>query len=224
MPRYLILDTETSGLPLPYVKGQPPPSATAEGQPRLASFTAIATTEDLEVDEDASIAGLVRADGWKMSPGATKVNGITDEMLAEGGLPVAEVLKIYAEFIDAGWIVVAHNVQFDAKVMRGELRRAGMDDRFMKTFTLCTQKASQAVIKEAPTHKMLAAGYKTFKQPKLQEAYEYFYGELFAEAHTAAADARACLAVLRKLKALNALPEPSILFAKSRDNTKELSQ
>lgn len=224
MPRYLILDTETSGLPLPYVKGQPPPSATAEGQPRLASFTALATTEDLEVDEDASITGLVRADGWKMSPGATKVNGITDEMLAAEGLPVVEVLRIYAEFIDQGWIVVAHNAQFDAKVMRGELRRAGMDDRFMATRVICTQKAAQAVIKEAPTNKMMAAGYKTYKAPKLTEAYEYFYGEPFADAHTAAADARACLAVFRKLMAMKACPEPSILFAKSRDNTKEATQ
>lgn len=213
--RYIVLDTETSGLPLPFKKGAPPPPADAPGQPRLASFTILATTPDLQIDEDASISTLIRPDGWTMSEGASKVNGLTDAMLHEKGLPVGEILKIYAEFIDDGWIVVAHNAQFDTKILRGELRRAGMDDRFKQTLNICTQKASQAVIKEAPTDKMMAAGYKTFKQPKLTEAYEYFYGEPFAGAHTADADARACLAVFRKLMERGSIPDPSILFAKS---------
>lgn len=218
MPRYIVLDTETTGLPLPFKKGAPPPPADAPGQPRMASIAILALTPELEVDEEASISTLITPDGWTMSEGASKVNGLTDEMLREKGLPVAEVLKIYAEFIDAGWIVVAHNAQFDTKVCRGELRRAGMDDRFKQTLNICTQKAAQAVIKEAPTDKMMAAGYKTFKQPKLTEAYEYFYGEPFEGAHTADADARACLAVFRKLMALGACPQPSILFANQKEN------
>lgn len=219
MPRFLVLDTETSGLSLPYKKGEPPPAADAPGQPRLASLTVLATTPDLQIDEEASISALIRPDGWKMSPGATAVNGITDQMLEERGLPVAEVLRIYAQFIDDGWIVVAHNAQFDTKVLRGELRRAGMDDRFKQTLNICTMKAAAAVMKEAPSHKMLAAGIRTFKPPKLTEAYEYFFGRSFDGAHTADADARACLDVFRELMNRGACPVPSILYAKQKEAT-----
>lgn len=218
MARYLVLDTETSGLPLPAQKGRPPPPADAPGQPRLASLTALALTDDLLVDEDASILRmLVRPDGWSMSRGASQVNGLTDDILAERGLPLSRVIAIYGAMIDAGWTIVAHNAPFDAKILRGELRRSGMDDRFNKTFAICTMQASAEIIREAPTHKMLASGYKTWKMPNLQTAYEYFYGEPFSGTHTAEGDAHACLGIFRRLKELNRCPEPRLLYAKNRN-------
>jgi DNA polymerase III subunit epsilon len=245
MPRYLIIDTETSGLPLRAAKGQPPIPADAPGQPRLASFTAIATTPDLEaakvalddarkqlpfplatglIDEDMSISTLIRPEvfdtgpEWRMSEGATKVNGITDEMLQADGIPVRDVLAIYSDYIQAGWIVVAHNAQFDTKVMRGELRRAGMPDLFEQTLNICTMRACTDIVREAPTDAMMATGRRTFKPPKLMECYRHFYGCDFAGAHTSYGDSVACLMVLRKLIELGKCPEPSILRAASRED------
>jgi DNA polymerase-3 subunit epsilon len=215
MPRYVVIDTETSGLPLYAKKGEPPPPADAPGQPRLVSFTAIVTTPELEIDEDQSISTLIRPEGWEMSEGAIAVNGITTQMALDGGINVRDVLSIYSEYITNGWIVVAHNAQFDTKVMRGELRRAGMPDLFEQTLNICTMRATIDICKIAPTGKQMATGRRGFKQPKLMEAYHHFYGEEFAEAHTSMADARACLAIFRKLVEMNAAPEPSILYAKS---------
>lgn len=216
MHRYLVLDTETSGLPLYAKKGEPPPAADAPGQPRLASFTALVITPGTwDVDEEASISTLIKPDGWTMSEGASAVNGLTDERLMAEGVDVRDVLAIYSEFISDGRIVVAHNAQFDTKVMRGELRRAGMPDLFEQTPNICTMRATIDICKIPPTGKMMATGRKAFKQPKLMEAYQHFHGEEFADAHTSMADARACLAIFRKLVEMGAAPEPSILYAKS---------
>jgi len=221
MNRYVFVDVETSGLPLYAKKGEPPPPADAPGQPRLASFTALCTTDDLEVDEENSINVMIRPpliDGvpeWLMSEGATKVNGITDIMLQEEGIPVRDVLAIYSEYIANGWIVVAHNAQFDTKILRGELRRAGMPDLFDATLNICTMRACIEICKIPPTGKQMATGRRGFKQPKLMEAYQHFYGEEFPDAHTSMADARACLAIFRKLVETGMAPEPSILYSKS---------
>lgn len=70
--------------------------------------------------------GAVRYEGWKetgqfvelvyperrMDPGATAVNGITDQMLA-GKRPFRELMPELTEFI-RGALVVAHNAAFDA--------------------------------------------------------------------------------------------------------------
>lgn len=218
MPRYLFVDTETTGLPLYARKGEPPPAADAPGQPRMCSFTALPTDDALEVIESDVLSTLIRSDGWEVSPGASAVNGITTEMCMTEGVPVIDVLRVYSQYIEDGWIVVAHNAQFDTKLLRGELRRAGMPDLFEKTRNICTMKACTDICQIAPTGKMMATGRKAFKQPKLMEAYQHFHGEEFAGAHTSDADARACLAIFRKLVEIGAAPEPSILYAKSRED------
>lgn len=218
MPRYLILDTETNGLP-PYPrKGEPPIPADDPRQPRLASFTAIATTPNLEVDEEASFSTLIKPDSWTMTEGATKVNGLTDLMLMAEGISVRDVLAVYSEFVTAGWIVVCHNCIFDLKIMRGELRRAGMPDLFEETKNVCTMADFKDVFKIAPPGKQMATGRYEFKQPKLIEAYRHFYGEDFTGQHTADADARATLMVLKGLIGLGLPITPKVRYSKHHDN------
>jgi len=215
MPRYVVIDTETSGLPMYAKKGEPPPPADHPGQPRLVSFTALVTTPDLEVDEDQSITALIRPEGWEMTAGATAVNGITTQMALDKGINVRDVLSIYSEYITNGWIVVCHNCIFDLKIMRGELRRHQMPDLFEATKNVCTQADFIEVFKLPPTGKQMASGRYAFKQPKLIEAYRHFFGCDFEDAHSSMADARATLAVFRKLVESGIPIEPKIRYAKS---------
>lgn len=201
--RYMVIDTETTGLPLRAEKGQPPIPADAPGQPRLASFAMIVTTPDLHVDEDQTFCTLITPDGWAMSAGASAVNGLTDEMLEAQGLPVRDVLRIYSGMVRDGWIVVAHHAQFDTKIMRGELRRAGMDDLFEETLNICTLKACREL---------------DLKPANLGACYRHFTGKEIDKAHTAFADAYACLDVFRALHKMGAVPEPSILRSTMRQD------
>ena len=210
MTKYLVIDTETSGLPrfdLP---------AEAPEQPHIASIAMIyATGEgDAVLTVERETYALIKPTGWELEPGAAAVNGLTMEMLETDGRPIVELMAEYAEAIDDDRVIVAFNAQFDCKMCRGALRRLGMDDRFERTRNLCTMRGASAVMKLAPPEKMMAAGYKTNKMPKLAEAYEYFIGEPLTGAHHALSDAHACLAVFAEMMRRGCAPAPDVHRAK----------
>jgi DNA polymerase III subunit epsilon len=198
MTKYMVLDTETSGLfnfKLP---------ADDPSQPRLAT-AAIILLDDLEA-EAREFGFMVKPDGWEMSEGATAVNGLTTEMLLAGGRPVAEVLDFYEGCVRDGYHMAAFNAQFDGKMMRGEFRRAGRDDLFTITPNVCLMRAMTDVC-QLPA----ANGRGGFKFPKLVEACSHIKREQ-DQAHSAMGDARDALAVLLWLAGQNLLPEATIHF------------
>jgi DNA polymerase III subunit epsilon len=197
--KYAIIDTETSGL---FDFSKP---ADADGQPRLASLSMILLNEQ---DEEHTVDFYVKPDGWTLGEEAAAVNGLTMEMLETHGVPVADVLDAYVKTIDDGYVIVAFNSQFDTKVMRGELRRAEIDDRFERTPTICCMRASTDIVR------VPRKSGKGFKFPNLGEACEYF-GIVLEGAHTASGDARGCLEIFRKLRELGKLPAPNVFYAKT---------
>lgn len=222
MPRYLVFDTETTGLHLYAKRGEPPIPADAPGQPRMCSFTGIPLNDKLEPIDADILSALIKpavVDGkaeWEVSEGASAVNNITTEMCIRAGIPVEDVLRVWTQYITDGWVPIAWNAQFDTKIIRGELRRAGMPDLFEQTLNICAMKASTEICKIPPTGKMMASNRYAFKQPKLQEAYQHFFGEPFADAHSSLADSHATVRIVQELAKLGKLPEPSILYSKSR--------
>jgi DNA polymerase III epsilon subunit-like protein len=195
--KYAIFDTETSGL---FDFRQP---ADAPGQPRLAQLAVILIDDNLI--EESRFNFYVRPDGWKMEPDATAVNSLTDEFLAANGRPIAEVLEHYVRIIDAGYVMAAYNAQYDMKVMRGELRRAGIDNRFERSPNTCLMRASMSLgIKKADGK----GGW-----PKLADACAHF-GISNEDAHSAGSDAGATLVLFRVLHTIGALQEPAVHYAK----------
>jgi hypothetical protein len=97
-------------------------------------------------------------------------------------------------------------------MMRAELRRAGMDDMFMKTRNICVMRAMTDVC-QIP----YANGRAGFKFPKLAEALAHI-GEMPVTegAHTAMVDALGALAIARWLRTNQMLPEPGVHLAKKR--------
>jgi DNA polymerase-3 subunit epsilon len=202
-PGYIVTDTEGTGL---FRYDQP---ADADGQPRMASITMIFVNEAMEIEKEYH--AFIRPDGWKMTEGATKVNGLTDEFLNENGVPIAEALNEYQSAIDNGRIFAAHNSQHDAKQIRAEIRRAGMDDRFESAPQICTMRAMTDVCKIPPRGNR--GGYKW---PALSEAL-LFIGETELGDHSAKNDAIGALKLLRYLKRNGLLPEAKVYYSKSRE-------
>lgn len=192
---YCIFDTETSGL-FDYSK-----PADAAGQPRLASIAMLAADADLNLL--AATFVLVRPDGWEMSAEAEAVNGLSQQLLNENGVPVKEVLWRYAAEIERGAIMVGHNVQYDTKIMRGELRRAGMPDFYERTQTICTMRSLTDVLR------IPKPSGRGFKWPRLEEALMQVLGRSHSGAHGALHDAIATLDLLRALKARGLMPSPA---------------
>lgn len=206
MTKYLIIDCETSGL---FDFSKP---ADAPGQPRLCGFTMIPVSTDDGLEVTDGYTALIKPDGWTIAPEITAINGLTTEKCEAEGVPVTEVLQAYTSMVlgqDGGHAVVAYNAQFDTKVMRGELRLAGMDDLFLLTPNICAMRACGALGIEK-------AGAKRGGFPKLSDAYRHFYGTEPAEQHTSLADATSCLMIFRKLLEIGAVPEPAVHYAKRR--------
>ncbi len=201
MPQYMILDVETTGL-FDFKK-----PADAEDQPRLCSVAAICVGEDIGEPLEQSFSTLIKPDGWTIAPEITAINGLTTDRCEAEGRPIRDVLEQYAALIESGHIAVAFNAQFDLKQMRGEMRRAGMDDLFERTPNICTMRACRPLGIEK-------AGAKKGGFPKLADAFRHFYGKEPPAQHDALADATTCLMIFRKLMASGACPEPAVHYAK----------
>lgn len=199
---YLVFDTETSGLP----DFKAP--AEAEHQPRLASIHMIMCDAGFNIVWEAGF--FIKREGWSMSPEATAKNGISDALLDAKGIPVIDVLNLYSSCVLFGLVVVAHHAQHDCKIMRGELRRAGMDDLFEKTRNICTMRAM------AEQCRLPKKGGRGYKWPKLAEAYAHATGLSLTEPHKAINDARAARGIALFLHGVGALPEATVHYAMTR--------
>lgn len=210
MPRYLILDCETSGLHVYTKKGEPPIPADDPRQPRLAAVTMIQVDGNLAI-EGEGMTMLIRPTGWEISPEASAVNGLTTEQCDLEGVDVEAVLNAYTIAVrDEERIVVAYNAQFDTKMMRGELRRAGMDDLFLITPNICTMRSAMKLgVKKAD-------GKGGF--PKLSDTYRHLFGEEFEGKHTSLGDAMACLRIFQHLMETGMAIEPAVHFSSTRQD------
>jgi DNA polymerase-3 subunit epsilon len=72
--------------------------------------------------EKGSLSVLVNP-GMPISPGASRVNGITDEMVASCR-PVDELIPELCAFMDSA-VLVAHNAPFDISFLKEAMKRAG---------------------------------------------------------------------------------------------------
>ena len=181
MTQHLVIDCETTGL-FDYTK-----PADAEGQPRLCQIGMIWLDHDLSITTEAEYT--IRPDGWTIAPEATEINGLTQELLEEIGGPIRIPLLHYGDAIDTKTVIVGFNVSYDVKLLRGELRRAGMEDRYMQTRTLDIMNGCR---------KLVDARGKTGKSkaPTLEEACTFFDVDREPVPHRALGGARATFEIL----------------------------
>lgn len=215
--KYMTFDTETTGLPPRAPRGAPPIPADDPRQPRMASFAAVFQDERGAVLARQKF--LVRPEGWTMAyfddiaraegkiP-ASAINGLTDEKLNAEGVPVALPLAVYSEAILAGLTPIAFNKLFDLKIMRGELRRAGMPDLFEQTKAVCAMAALDPYAAEGLC--MSRPGFV-----KLSVACEYF-GITNADAHDAMGDADATAEIVAILIRDGRLPDGAVVYSANR--------
>jgi DNA polymerase III subunit epsilon len=202
MPIYCVFDVETNGLPRYDLPADDP------SQPRLASITMLLCGPAPDIELVSEHNYYVKPDGWTMSEEVSKVNGITTELLEENGVPVREVLDFWSDRVRDQYVAVAYNSQFDTKIVRGELRRAGMDDLFEQTKSVCAMRSTKGLT--IPK----ASGKGGF--PKLSDTYLHLFKEPLAGAHGSSADAHACLRIFRELVRMKLDLPPAVHYARER--------
>jgi DNA polymerase III epsilon subunit family exonuclease len=109
-------------------------------------------------------------DGFPVQQGAYNIHGITDEELVGEPLFSARAEELL-EFVE-GQIIVAHNAQFDCRMLRQEFSRLSIT--WEPFFSLCTLKLARRLVPESPKHTL--------------EALAAFFGITQREKHRASAD------------------------------------
>lgn len=203
----LFYDTETTGL----AKMQA--SSRQKDQPDITQLTALLT--DWDGNKLCSMDAMIYPNGWEITNHKViELTGLTTERCMQGGIHIESAWHLFMNMVHQAGVMIGHNEAFDRKMLRITSWRIPTYDGMEEDRTLikampgfCTMHKSRAVCKEAPTDKMMAAGYKTNKNPKLEYAYLFFAGKDFVHGHNAMYDVLATKTIFMGLREREIGPE-----------------
>lgn len=112
------------------------------------------------------------------------IHGITDELSAAFGIESSVAEHLFSQLVIRADVLVAHNIQFDLGIIKGAWPLADVEMSVKKRY--CTMLGATKVVGIPRSY---GGGHKN---PKLIEAYRFFFATDFANAHDAMADVRAC--------------------------------
>lgn len=176
MPRYLIFDTETTGLPKSW-------NASMKD---IGNWPAIVQLAWQLVDEECktiSSGNSIVKCKETITPGALKIHGITQERCLREGRPVLDVLTDFTAIAKKADFIVAHNLKYDYTVLGSEYLRWRRKHPMGQLQKICTMQAS--------TDFCALPGRYGYKWPTLEELHRKLFGEGISGAHDAAVSERA---------------------------------
>ena len=184
MKNFLFFDTETTGFP---------PKA------RMTQLAFMLVREDGEVID--SFKSLIKPDGWEVPKDKFFIdNNMSTERCRAEGIPVFDALRRLQDNLKLASVKVAHNINFDNKIILKELQGAKITHQlfqFKKGF--CTMATSTEFCQ-------LPGKYKNYKWPKLEELHRILFKEEFDGAHDAMGDVKAmarCFFELDRIGVIN---------------------
>lgn len=185
MPNDLIMvyDTETSGL------WDFKADWNAPHQPNLVQLGIKVYTLDRKVVFETGInVDTTSFPSWNgIHPEAEKTHGINEALLKQWGDSPTFAAKVLMKWAERSKLFVAHNEQFDYKIIQCFLHRAGFNpDFYSGAQKYCTMMTSTNLCK------IPSPSGRGYKWPKLPEAYQHFFGKTFDNAHNALADVNPC--------------------------------
>ena len=187
--RYLFFDTETNSLPLNYKA----PVTQVDNWPRIIQLAWAKFEGTLEIN---SKVDLIFPDSWVMPTEKFWVdNGFSQINSIFNGIPIKSALEEFIKAINSSDFLIAHNMNFDSKIIGAEMIRANLKAE-RNIPKLCTMEASTDFCQ-------LQGQYGKYKWPKLDELHNKLFNIGFEGAHDAMIDVRACARCYFELKRLN---------------------
>ena len=183
---YLFFDTETTGLP----KNWKAPLTDLNNWPRLVQLAY------LFYDKNGNkISGgdfIIKPDGFKIPIEVTKIHGISTERANAEGIALLQVLQDFQALVSKAEYLVAHNINFDEKIVGAEFLRNKMTNSIAPKNKICTMQST--------TNFCALNGPYGYKWPKLSELHYKLFKTGFEEAHNAAVDINATAKCFWELK------------------------
>lgn len=185
---YLFFDTETTGLP----NNWKAPVSDLSNWPRLVQLAYL--FYDRNGNKISGADYIVKPDGFIIPSDASRIHGITTEQAIREGHPLKDVLQKFQSIIDQAEYLVAHNMNFDEKIVGAEFLRNKMQDSTASKRKICTMQST--------TNFCALIGPYGYKWPKLSELHYKLFKTGFDEAHNAAVDINATAKCFWELKRL----------------------
>ena len=192
----LFFDTETTGF---YNFKLPP---THEAQPRIVQLAAQLCDDGQRVIASFSFILCGVGSVIEIPDRAAEIHGITTAHAIQFGMGASVVLNSFFHLYQRADLIIAHNIAFDKPVIESEAVRHYGHEKLLSKPAFCTMKEATAIVNLPPTERMLAAGFKKPKAPKLEECIRHFFGEEMQGAHDAMVDVIACKRVFFHLREL----------------------
>ncbi len=185
--RYLFFDVETTGLP----KNYKAPITDSGNWPRLVQIGwAIYNGLGERLKEQEY---NIKPVGFIISKEVSDIHRVTHEIAMKTGKDLLEVITEFQKDAESSTHLVAHNINFDIKIIGAELHRMELPtEAFMNMNKICTMLKTVSYCK--------IPGKFGYKWAKLEELYEKLFGEAFEDAHNALVDVKAMVRCFWKLK------------------------
>lgn len=204
--KILIFDTETTGLPKDY-KGS---IYNSDNWPYIVQLSYIlfdCTQNKIlkNVDDIIKVANIPAS--------SIEIHKITQDMSDRQGISITEALTRFNKIAKQATRLIAHNIQFDKKIIIVESIRNKMASIFVNKPSLyCTMKTTVNVCK---IEKKWPDGTKYFKYPTLSELHYHLFSTYPKGTHNAQNDILICLRCYYyleyKIDLFNMLPELSFI-------------
>jgi DNA polymerase-3 subunit epsilon len=187
---YLFFDTETTGLPRDYKA----PASDSDNWPRIVQIAW--SIYDSEGNSWESCEYIIKPNGFIIPEEAAKIHRVSQERAEKEGIELEVALKHFSEDVKKSEFIVAHNIDFDDKVISAEFYRLGMWNVLDSARKICTMKSSVDFCR-------IPNAYGRYKWPNLDELHNSLFGVGFPDAHDALIDVNACAKCFFELKNRN---------------------
>jgi len=185
---YLFFDTETTGLP----KNYQAPLDDFLNWPRIVQIAW--SLYDEEGNHWESYSYIIKPDGFIIPDEVAKIHRISQERALKDGVDLKVALEHFLRDANSAAYLVAHNIDFDEKIIGSELLRTKLGPNpFTGNNRIDTMKSSVNFCK-------IDNGRGSYKWPNLSELYRILFSEAFPDAHDALVDVKACAKCFFALK------------------------
>lgn len=188
----LFFDTETTGVPLDWKA----PASETSNWPRLVQLAWRLYDESGNLIE--SNCSIIKPDNFVIPTEVSRIHGITTEKAYVEGENLELVLGKFKMKLENAILLIAHNMDFDEKILGAEFFRLQNSNPLSKIKKLCTMQVSTNVCK--------IDGPYGYKWPKLEELHYFLFNKGFQNAHNADADIKAtadCYFEMKKRELIN---------------------
>ncbi len=190
---YLFFDTETTGLPRDWNA----PVTNTANWPRMVQLAWLLYEPDGKLVKSNN--HIIFPEGFTIPRDATALHGITTKMAVDQGENLSTILKLLDTLVAESTLLVAHNMNFDERIIGAEFIRNKMKNVLAGKPKICTM--------ESATPFCGIPGRYGYKWPKLSELHYKLFRTHFDEAHNAAVDIAATAKCFWELKRLGVIAE-----------------